>query len=145
MKKCSIEGCSRPLFGKNFCKQHYPSSLNKKPLLKSRGSLIQRAKNSIIRYKPKDEYLDKRREFFLSIWRKREHKSEVSGTPLGNVPNSMYFHHILEKRNYPEAIWDEENIILLTPNEHTNVEGDKFRYEEINKRRILLKLKYHIL
>jgi len=164
MKKCSIEGCSRPLFGKNFCKQHYPSSLNKKPLLKNKGSFIYRnfKINKGIGFSFKEattydkdgrlavtnfsqEWLEKRRLFFMSIWNNRKHVSEVSGTSLGHVPNSMYFHHILPKRNYPEAEFDEDNIILLTPEEHANVESDIFRYEEINKRRILLKLKYHIL
>jgi hypothetical protein len=39
---------------------------------------------------------------------------------------------------------DEENIILMTLNEHANVEGDIYRYEEVNKRRESLKIKYNI-
>ena len=82
------------------------------------------------------------REFFLHIWKKKPHKSEVSGTYLGKEPMSTYFHHILPKEKYPEACLDEENIILLTLEEHSNVENDMYRYEEVNKRRNLLKLKY---
>jgi len=54
----------------------------------------------------------------------------------------VFFHHILPKEKYPEAAYDEENIILLTLEEHDNVERDMYKYEEVNKRRDLLKLKY---
>jgi len=39
---------------------------------------------------------------------------------------------------------DEENIILLTLNEHSNVENDMYKYEEVNIRREQLKKKYEI-
>jgi hypothetical protein len=34
--------------------------------------------------------------------------------------------------------YDKSNIILLTLEEHTNVENDIYRYEEVNRRRIEL-------
>ena len=49
------------------------------------------------------------------------------------------FHHILPKSKYPEASLDEENIILLTWEEHDQVEMDMYRYEDINNRREQLK------
>ena len=82
---------------------------------------------------------------FINICKKRRHYSEVSGDYLGKEPMSTYFHHILAKEKYPEACLDEENIILLTLEEHSNVENDMYRYEEINNRRISLKEKYNIL
>jgi hypothetical protein len=82
------------------------------------------------------------RDFFLSIWKKRPHKSEISGVYLGSEAMSTYFHHILAKEKYPEACLDEENIILLTLEEHSNVENDMYRYEEVNKRRNHLLTKY---
>ena len=81
-------------------------------------------------------------ELFMNIWKKRKHYSEVSGTYLGKEALSIYFHHILPKNKYPEFCLDEENIILLTLEEHENVEWNMYRYEEINKRRDKLKLKY---
>ena len=83
-------------------------------------------------------------EFFLQIWRKKLHYSEVSMDYLGKEPLSVFFHHILPKEKYPQASLDEENIILLTLDEHTNVESDMYRYEEVNKRREKLKQKYEI-
>jgi hypothetical protein len=88
-----------------------------------------------------DGYIQQR-EMFLDIWKKRAHKSEVSGVYLGKEPMSTYFHHILPKEKYPEACLDEENIILLTLEEHSNVENDMYRYEEVNNRRNQLNLKY---
>lgn len=82
------------------------------------------------------------REMFLDIWKKRPHRSEVSDTYLGKEAMSTYFHHILAKEKYPEACLDEENIILLTLEEHSNVENDMYRYEEVNRRRNQLNLKY---
>jgi hypothetical protein len=83
-------------------------------------------------------------EFFLDIWKKRPHKSEISGKYLGKEPLSIYFHHILPKNKYPEACFDEENIILLTLSEHESVENDIYKYEEINIRREKLLTKYKL-
>ena len=84
------------------------------------------------------------RDFFLELWKKRLHKSEISGEYLGSEPLTVFFHHILPKSKYPESGLDEENIILLTMKEHDQVEMDPTRYEEVNKRRELLKKKYEI-
>ena len=83
-----------------------------------------------------------RRWMFLLIWNKRSHKSEVSGDFLGKEPLTTFFHHILPKSKYPELDLIEENIMLMTPDEHNNVENDMYRYEEVNKRRDYLLKKY---
>ena len=85
-----------------------------------------------------------RNEFFLQIWKKRPHKSEISGEFLGNEPLTVFFHHILPKEKYPQGALDEENIILLTLQEHDQVEMDMYRYEEINTRRENLLIKYNL-
>jgi hypothetical protein len=95
-------------------------------------------KNEVIRK------IDVMREFFLQIWKKRQHLSEISGLPLVGEPLSVYFHHILPKEKYPDASLDEENIILLTLDEHSNVENDMYKYEEVNIKREQLKNKYEI-
>jgi hypothetical protein len=81
-------------------------------------------------------------EFFIALWKKRPHYSEISGDYLGKEPLSVYFHHILPKNKYPEACFDEENIILLTLNEHESVENDIYKYEKINIKREKLLEKY---
>lgn len=123
--------------GKNaeseYCFQHKP----RKPLPKG-TSLRTRS----VRKPQENGGISLRNDFFLQIWNKRRHYSEVSGTYLGREPLSIYFHHILPKEKFPEAEFDEDNIILLTLDEHTNVESDIYRYEEVNERRKLLKAKY---
>jgi hypothetical protein len=81
-------------------------------------------------------------QFFLQIWRKMLPYSEVSMDYLGSEPLTVFFHHILPKEKYPEAMFDEENIILLTLEEHDAVEKDMYKYEEVNLRREKLKSKY---
>lgn len=124
--------------GKNsdsdYCFQHKP-----RKQLQQRG-----IKPSLTTKKKDNDGYIQQREMFLDIWKKKPHKSEVSGTYLGSEPMSTYFHHILPKEKYPEACLDEENIILLTLEEHSNVENDMYRYEEVNKRREQLKLKYKL-
>lgn len=117
----------------------------RKPLPSGRG--LTSKKSSLLSKKldkSPNKFLEMR-QFFLHIWNKRPHRSEVSDTYLGNEAMSTYFHHILPKEKYPEACLDEENIILLTLEEHSNVENDMYRYDEINRRRNSLNEKYSIL
>lgn len=88
--------------------------------------------------------LEKRNAFFTEIWKERPHKSEISGKKLYEPISTLYFHHILPKSSFPEAEYDKENVILVTGDEHSNVEMDIYKYEEINKRREYLKTKYKL-
>jgi hypothetical protein len=127
-KLCKEVGCKMQAWSGGVCKNHIP-----KKALKATPKPINNT----------DKIL-KMQEFFLTIWNKKQHKSEISGTTLGTEPMSTFFHHILAKEKYPQACFDEENIILLTLDEHTNVESDMYKYPEVNKRREQLKLKYEI-
>lgn len=81
-------------------------------------------------------------DFFELCWKNKSHYSEVSGKFLGNICSSLYQHHILAKSKYPEACFDEENIVFLTPEEHASVELDMYKYEYINEKRKKLLIKY---
>ena len=83
--------------------------------------------------------------YYSKPFGKRDHIiQKLSGDYLGKEAFSTYFHHILPKNKYPEIRMDEENIILLTVDEHANVEADIYRYDEINKRRNHLLKKYNL-
>ena len=71
-------------------------------------------------------------EFFLSIWKERAHKSEISDESLGDEALSIFFHHILPKKKYDIVKFDPENIILLTLSEHESVELNMYKYTKIN-------------
>jgi len=141
-KKCKREGCTNPVWSGGLCQNH----IGRKPLKKK--SNISTFKSGLTKNKPqsnkKSEH-QKRVHFFMKIWRKRPHKSEVSGTYLGSEALSTFFHHILPRIKFPIAEYDPENIILLTPDEHADVESDMFRFEEVNKRRKQLLKKYNLI
>jgi hypothetical protein len=128
--KSQCKTCGRNCEGE-YCFKHKP----RKPLPVG---------NALVKMYQKRKEDDEMRSLFLWIWRKRIHFSEISGKKLGSEPLSVFFHHILPKEKYPEAAYDEENIILLTLEEHDNVEKDMYKYEEVNRRRDLLKTKYDI-
>jgi hypothetical protein len=92
----------------------------------------------------KVENIQQMRDFFTSLWKKLPHYSQVSGKYLGSEPLTVYFHHILPKEKYPQACLDEENIVLLTIEEHEQIEMDMYRYEEVNNKRNYLKYKYNV-
>jgi len=99
---------------------------------------------SIKKYEEQKKGIEKRNNFFKSIWSKRPHKCAVTGANLGNEPNSTYFHHILPKQKYPDLEFNEDNIVILHPHVHGSVEMDMYKYEEINILREQLKTKYNI-
>lgn len=132
-KLCKEAGCKMRVWSNGLCKNHIP----RKPLQATKGLTASvRERNS--------EDILQMQELFLDIWKTRPRKSEVSGVSLGKEPLSVYFHHILPKEKYPQARYDEHNIILLSLDEHTNVENDMYKYQEVNIRREILKAKYNI-
>ena len=147
MNKCKVCGARCE---KDYCFQHkkrIPLNVNarlaNRTKSSSRYSLINTSNNGIDQF-DKAVRLEQRRLFFSSIWNKRPHRSEISKEYLGKEASSAFFHHILPKSKYPLAEYDEENIILLTMDEHNNVENDMYKYEEINRRREILQRKYTI-
>ena len=134
-KKCKNCECDSPVWSKGYCKNHTPQ----KPL--KRVSTIEKMKP----YQDKMNKTFQMHTFFMQIWHDRPRKSEVSGTYLGNEALSIYFHHILPKSKYEQAAFDEENIILMTMDEHNSVENDMYKYEEVNERREALLKKYDLI
>ena len=132
-KQCKIEGCNNPIWGDGLCAKHKP-----------RKRIATQNLTKSVKKEKAIRDISEMQEFFLQIWKKKLHYSEVSMDYLGKEPLSVFFHHILAKEKYPQAAFDEENIILLTLDEHTNVENDMYKYEEVNKRREQLKQKYEI-
>ena len=138
--KCKVCGRNSE---SEYCFRHKPRkplagstqpALRRTPLRKFKKALPSKGKSS-----PNKDHL-----FFMEIWKKRPHRSEISGVYLGKEPSSAFFHHILPKNKYPEVRMDEENIILLTIDEHADVESDMYKFDIINQRRtnLLKKLNY---
>ena len=130
MNKCKT--CGKKCVGE-YCFLHKP-----------RKPLTAKKELKAVKKEPPIRQISELHEFFLQIWKKRLHYSQISMDYLGKEPLSIFFHHILPKEKYPQAAFDEENIILLTLEEHDQVEMNPTRYEEINKKREKLKQKYEI-
>lgn len=127
-KKNSLKRSQKPL-------KRTPLNSKKKPLKK-----ISTSREKQLTQKAAE--LEKMHQFFNDIWNNRFHISEVSGDRLGHEPLTVYFHHILPKSKYKIAKFDEDNIILLTFDEHQKIENNPNIYEEVNKRREFLLKKY---
>jgi hypothetical protein len=99
--KTQCKTCGKNCEGE-YCFKHKP-----RKQLMSNGKPMRKVKLSGVAKEIYDEMMADRikemREFFLQIWKKRLHLSEVSGLPLVGEPLSVYFHHILPKEKYPEA------------------------------------------
>jgi 5-methylcytosine-specific restriction endonuclease McrA len=130
-KKC--KKCDCPSWSGGLCKNHIERKPMKTSTIKTGGRRVGK-KQSQTRY-----------ELFMLIWKKRGPHSEVSGEKIFGEPSSAHFHHILPKSKYPEADLDPENIIIMTMDEHNNVENDMFKYDEVNRRRELLLKKYDLI
>ena len=120
-RECSIDGCKNPSWSKGVCRNHIPKES------------MSRGKAKPVRTEPNPMHV-----FFKQIWKERKHYSEISGDYLGSEAMSTFFHHILPKEKYPELAYNKSNIILLTLDEHTNVENDIYKYEKINQLRMQL-------
>lgn len=64
------------------------------------------------------------KEFYLEIWVASPHKCSECEKKLGKEPLTLFFHHLLEKRNYPEFRYTPENIAILCPDCHSQAEAD---------------------
>jgi len=137
IRNCKQEGCTNPVWSGGLCKNH----VARKPLKSERWAVLRTDREG----RKKMDEVFKRHTFFMSIWEERGRKSEISGDYLGKEALSTFFHHILPKNKYPEAAYDVKNIIMMTADEHANVENDMYRYDEVNKRREQLLRKYDLI
>lgn len=133
-KKCNYNGCTNPVWSRGLCKNHTTSKPLNKPRLKGRKIHKSNVSNKYNRY-----------NLFMILWKKRGAKSEISGQRIYGNPSSAHFHHILPKNKYPELDLIPENIIIMTIDEHNNVENDMYKYEEVNRRREILIKKYNLI
>lgn len=81
-------------------------------------------------------------ELFKKIWNSRPHISEVSGKKLLPVGHSQWhwqFAHVLPKGSFPSMKHDEENIMLMLPEEHEHQE----RFEKFLEKKEELLSEYY--
>lgn len=114
--------------GKKYCKS---CALKLKPV----KAIKKVSEKQVFKIKLKEKLLEEDKKFYLHVWQDRTWeddapgmlppeypKCECCGKGLGSEPNLMYFHHILEKRNYPQARHLDWNIAILCPDCHNAYE-----------------------
>lgn len=125
--------------GKKYCKSCTFKLSPQKPIRKM-------SDKQVFKMTLKRELLAEDKKFYTEVWIKRFFQETTEGRfkrlvephcdnpecgeRLPDEPNMMYFHHILEKRNYPEHRHEPWNIAILCPGCHNLYETypDKVPY-----------------
>lgn len=78
--------------------------------------------------------------FYKEVWAASPHKCQNCDCRLPKTPYNWMFHHLLEKRNYPQYRHTPENIMILCLECHSKAETNidyapavKLRREEAEK------------
>jgi hypothetical protein len=114
-------------------------------------AIPKRTEKQVFKMTLKKSLLEEDKQFYQKIWEERTGgdpgmdillsypKCECCNKNLGSEPNLMYFHHILEKRNYPELRHEPENIAILCPDCHNRYETnpDKVPYLKQKRKQLL--------
>ena len=125
-RKCSIAGCNGIVFAHNVCKYHYnrqyqkPISKREKKIPRIlKDPVIHRGMSGIVQF---ESPFTSQPQMFKHIWKTRPCNSFLSAHPLDEYGINFYYNlfaHVLSKNKFPLFRLNEENIILLTPYEHT--------------------------
>lgn len=118
-KLCKYEGCHNPQWGGGYCKWHQSLRTDKKPKRpKSRSAKANRQLTD------KKALIEEDKKFYLEIWIEREPYCFETGEYLGDEPLITMFHHVLEKSKYPQFRHEKWNVVLLTPDVHSQVHSN---------------------
>ena len=80
------------------------------------------SKKRAARIEQDKELLKKDKEFYKEIYLASPHICQNCGCKLPKEPSNFMFHHLLEKRNYPQFRHTPENIMLLCLECHSKAE-----------------------
>lgn len=139
-KICNKDGCSYNVFGGGYCKSHQYLRADKKQKPLARTALKTSTAKGRKAKKEKADKFPADREFYLEIWEEREHVCFSSGEYLGSEPLTLYFHHCLPKKQYPQYRYCKWNIVILSWSEHTK--ADNGLNKKVNEYVETLKKKY---
>lgn len=110
-----------------FYKKEYPEEVKKKAIAK-------------VSEKGKDKLLDKKiiqaqdKVFYMEVWAAVPHSCEACKVKLPKEPLTIFFHHALPKRTFPQFRHESANIIILCPDCHTQVETDIDKIPYVKKK-----------
>ena len=154
-KKKICAGCNEEKFiYKNIDGKKYCMSCTFK--LQPPKSIPKRSQKQVFKMTLKKQIFEEDKQFYLKVWDDRTWRDdppgmlsdvpprcEVCDKHLGSEPNLMYFHHILEKRNYPDLRHIADNIAIVCPDCHNRYETNPDNVPTLKARRdALLKDKF---
>lgn len=107
--------------------------------------MLRRKKKSQEEIDKNKAHIQKRNNFFLSIWSERKHFCENCDKFLGHEPKTYHFDHILEKgkEKYSHLEFEKDNIMLLCFSCHEK-KTNGFYSELIQNKINNLKIKYNL-
>lgn len=62
--------------------------------------------------------------FYKEVWLASKHECQACGAKLPKEPLTLFFHHLLPKAIYPQFRHTFENIMVLCPDCHSQIETD---------------------
>lgn len=75
------------------------------------------------------------KEFYREVWNASPHICQCGCKRyLGKEPLTTFFHHLLPKSVYPQFRHTFENIMILHPEDHSQVESNVDRLPEVRRR-----------
>ena len=149
-KKCKGENCDRVdyIIGRGLCYLCYG-----KHTLKKQSEKKEKGGKDLQQRHGKEPQSDRTEiDIFNEIWEQRPHKSEIDGAPLlpkGHKFWHWQFSHCLPKGLYPKLKLDNDNVVLMTWEQHQLWEfyphklQDKEEWKWLFEKRERLKQKYH--
>lgn len=82
------------------------------------------------------ELLKKDEEFYKMVWAASDNRCQNCDCTLPRTPSNFMFHHILEKRNYPQYRHTPENVAILCLMCHSKCETNIDFAPRIKQRRL---------
>lgn len=72
--------------------------------------------------------------FYKEVWDASPHVCQECSKKLGKEPLTLFFHHLLPKRNFPQFRHTPENIIILCADCHQQAETDLDKVPAVRRR-----------
>lgn len=126
-KQCTYDSCTFNQFGGGYCRNHQWYRKDKKPKkLISRTPIRKQSKKQRSRLGEQKVLQEADWRFYLEIWDERDHVCFETDQYLGSEPQTVFFHHVLEKgiRRYKKYRHCKWNIVLISWQVHDQVGMD---------------------
>jgi len=142
-KTCKIEGCKGGIWSKNLCSYHFKIEFPPKPIKK----ISEKGK---IKKEEKKKWFIELHQFYIDLWDKRADKNGnvkcfETGVLMSHTVykyNLCCYSHQIPKSQRPDLALNEDNILLVLPDIHSQWEADPTKCPNMYKYTEKLKKQY---